>query len=115
MQLACCQFDIAWENKSANYAKAFSLLRAANIPRGSLVLLPEMFACGFSMNVAAVSDDQSHADQTFLAQLARQHQVFLIGGFVTNAPAGRGRNQAGVFDPEGRAPAGIEPGCRSAR
>ena len=51
MKIYCVQHDIAWENRRANFAKVESLLAAAKPEAGSLVLLPEMFASGFSMNV----------------------------------------------------------------
>jgi len=56
MKILCCQLDITWEDKPANFAKVRSLLAAAVPPPGSLVLLPEMFATGFSMNVAKIRE-----------------------------------------------------------
>ena len=53
MKVVGCQTDIVWENKAANYARVKSLLARASIASDSLVLLSEMFATGFSMNVAA--------------------------------------------------------------
>ncbi len=102
MNIACCQFDIVWENKKANFAKVHALLDAAAIPRGSLVLLPEMFATGFSMNVAAIGEERAGETELFLANAARHHGIFLLGGVVTKAPDGRGRNEAVVFSPDGR-------------
>jgi len=40
MKLYCCQTDITWENKTANYARVHKLLAAAKPDRDSLVLLP---------------------------------------------------------------------------
>jgi len=102
MNIACVQFDIAWENKEANYAKVLSLVRSANVPRGSLVLLPEMFACGFSMNVAAVAEEQGGATEQFLANTAREFGIFLLGGTVTRGANSKGRNECVVFSPEGK-------------
>ena len=53
MQVACCQFDIAWEDKPANFRKVAAMVREAELEPGTLLLLPEMFATGFSMNAAA--------------------------------------------------------------
>ena len=50
MNVMALQFDIAWENKPANYAKVRQLLAEAAPAKESLVVLPEMFATGFSMN-----------------------------------------------------------------
>ena len=102
MNIACVQFDIAWENKPANYAKVLALLRGASVPRGSLVLLPEMFACGFSMNVAAVAEEHGGPTEQFVAGTACQFGVFLLAGVVTRGTSGRGRNECVVFSPEGK-------------
>jgi predicted amidohydrolase len=101
MNVACVQFDIAWENKSANYSKVMSLLGAANVPRGSLVLLPEMFACGFSMNVAAVAEQPGGATEQFVAAFARESGTFMLAGVATHGANGQGRNECVVFSPQG--------------
>ncbi len=100
--LYCCQFNITWEDKPANHAKVKALLAGAAMPRGSLVLLPEMFATGFSMNVAAIAEGTPPATEIFLADTARELGVFILGGVVTTGPDGRGRNQAVAFSPEGK-------------
>jgi predicted amidohydrolase len=94
--------DIVWENKPANYDKARALLDAANVPSGSLVILPEMFATGFSMNLDVVRERIPPQTESFLADNARQRGVFMLGGVANLGPDGRGRNQLVVFSPEGR-------------
>ncbi len=101
MNIACVQFDMAWEDKAANCAKVAALLRSANVPRGSLVLVPEMFATGFSMNVAGIAEEPGGATEQFLAKTARELGVFLLAGVVTRGANGRGRNECVVFSPEG--------------
>src|SRR6185503_19455376 len=68
-----------------------------------LMLLPEMFATGFSMNIAGIAEDSGAKAQTsaFLASTAREFKIFLLGGLVTHGKEGRGRNQSVVFSPEG--------------
>jgi len=51
MNAFCVQHNIIWEDKRATHARVRDLLRSADIPAGSLVVLPEMFSTGFSMNV----------------------------------------------------------------
>ncbi|MBM3832653.1 MAG: carbon-nitrogen family hydrolase [Verrucomicrobia bacterium] len=102
MKIFCIQLDIIWENKTANYEKVRRLLDAATVPAGSLVLLPEMFSTGFSMNVAAIREDTPSQTETFLAEIARQHGAFVIGGLVTSGRDNRGRNEAVVIGPEGQ-------------
>jgi len=95
------QFDIAWEDKAANFRKVEALLESASPTAGSLVVLPEMFASGFSMNLAVTRQSAEREDETFLAGLARQHGVFVAGGVVSPGAGGMGRNEAVVFSPDG--------------
>ena len=49
MNIVGVQLNTVWEDKDANHARLAALL-AANPPTpGSLVVLPEMWATGFSM------------------------------------------------------------------
>ena len=67
MNVLGLQFEIAWENKPTNFEKVRSLLNAIAPAKDSLVVLPEMFATGFSMNVAAVAEPYGSDTETFLA------------------------------------------------
>jgi omega-amidase len=98
MKIYGVQFDIQWENKAANFQRVRSLLRLANPARGSLIVLPEMFATGFSMNVSGITP--SDEGEAFLAALARETGCFILGGLATSLPDGRGRNEAFLFAPE---------------
>jgi predicted amidohydrolase len=102
MQLACCQFDIAWEDKPANFRKVAEMVRAARLEPGALLLLPEMFATGFSMNTAVTAEPAGGPTSTFLAELARDHRVHVLGGVAIRGADGKARNEALVFGPDGR-------------
>jgi omega-amidase len=102
MQIVACQLDIAWEDKPASHERSRALLAAAPIKPGALVILPEMFATGFSMHVSTIAESDDGPTHLFLAGLARELQSCVIGGVVTRGPDGRGRNQAVVFDSAGR-------------
>ena len=101
MNIVCCQLDIVWENKPANHDKVKKLLDRAAPPQGSLVVLPEMFATGFSMNVKAISDSTSRETQDFLAKTANDYYVYILGGIVSTAADQRGRNECVIFSPGG--------------
>jgi omega-amidase len=102
MKLYCCQTDITWEDKPANYARVAKLLITAKPEPGSLVLLPEMFATGFSMNVSGIQEGSATPTEKFLARFAKEFGIYVIAGVVTAADDGHGYNQAAVFSPEGR-------------
>ena len=82
MHVACCQLDIAWEDKPANYRQVEALLTSAEVAPGTLVLLPEMFATGFTMNSEAVAEPIDGPTSRFLAELAQQHGMFVQAGVV---------------------------------
>ncbi len=101
MQIVGCQLDIAWENKAENHKRVGAALSGIEIEPGALVVLPEMFATGFSMHVDAIAEPADGETHQFLSALARRLGCFVQGGVVTRAADGRGRNEAVTFGPEG--------------
>jgi predicted amidohydrolase len=101
MQVIGVQLDIVWEDKAASVERARRLIEAARPQRGALVVLPEMYATGFSMNVKAVAEGAERAAERFLESVAREFGVYVLGGVVNLGPEGRGRNQAVVYSPAG--------------
>jgi predicted amidohydrolase len=102
MQVIGCQHDIVWEDKPANHARVKELLQTVSVQPGALVVLPEMFATGFSMNVERIAEGPDGPTHRFLAETAREHQAYVVGGVVSRDADGRGRNEAVVFGPDGR-------------
>ena len=83
MDVYCCQLDPAWEDKASNFESLSTLLSSHPINPDSLIILPEMFATGFSMDFTKVAEtpDQSPT-LAFLSKLARQHQSAILAGMV---------------------------------
>lgn len=96
------QLDCAWENKAANFERVSAMLDAEKPDAGSLIVLPEMFATGFSFNTAATKQGDSRESEVYLRNLALKHQCCLIGGVVTESAAGRCHNEAVAYDASGR-------------
>jgi len=101
MRVACCQLDIVWENKAANYSKVRTMVEAAKLPPRSLLVLPELFAVGFSMNISEIDDSRSNQTQRFLSGLAEHFNLYVMGGAVLSEN-GKGRNVCLAFSPDGR-------------
>jgi len=100
MNVFAVQFDIRWEDKAANFAHVRTLL-AANPPApDSLIVLPEMFSTGFSMDLEKTRQHQRE-DEEFLLDLAEDYSSAVAGGVVTSAENGRARNEQVVFSPQG--------------
>ncbi len=101
MNVVALQFDIVWEDKQANFAKVRRLLAAAAPARDSLVVLPEMFATGFSMNADVVAESAGGETEHYLANTAREFGVCLLAGVAMRGRDGHARNKALVFSPAG--------------
>jgi omega-amidase len=101
MQACLVQLDIVWENKNANFERVRELL-AANAPgAGSLIILPEMFATGFSFDVNATRQGGSPEGDEFLRALAGDYGSCVVGGVVTQGSDGRTFNESVAFGPGG--------------
>ena len=92
MNVAVLQLDIAWENKTANYAKIRTMLAAADLPPNTLVVLPEMVATGFTLNLNLAEDSGAT-----LAAIAHDCQITLLAGLVRHR-----RNLAVLFNAQGQ-------------
>jgi predicted amidohydrolase len=101
VKVVALQFNVAWEDKHANFARVRALLTAAAPEPGSLVALPEMFATGFSMNAATIAEAQGGETGQFLATTARAFGITLVGGAAIRESDGSYRNQALVYSPSG--------------
>ena len=93
LRIALCQCDIAWEQPARNLARLEPMVAAAE---ADVVLLPELFATGFTLDPAGVADGAGGAVVTALrrwAALSRsRHPPRALG-----APAGRAGSSSVSF------------------
>jgi predicted amidohydrolase len=101
MRVACCQLDIAWEDKRENYRRVERLVRDAKLEPGTLLLLPEMFATGFSMNAPALAEKPDGATAQFVAEIAREFRLNVMAGVILDDQGDQPRNEALLIDPTG--------------
>ncbi|MCY1055093.1 carbon-nitrogen family hydrolase [Nannocystis sp. SCPEA4] len=90
MKIAAIQSDIAWEDPEANFTRLRPWVAAAAAAGAKLVVLPEMFACGFSMATERIREDPGGPSTRFLEHQARQHDVWICGS-VPEVPLGEAR------------------------
>jgi predicted amidohydrolase len=69
LKVTLVQANQIWEDKSGNFSNYLRLLESINEPI-DLVIFPEMFDTGFSMNVELAEDWNSNASVKFLVDLA---------------------------------------------
>ena len=82
MKVAAIQMDIAWHDRPANHLKARELATQAKKSGADLVILPEMFSTGFSMDTSITPEPLTGATPALLRSLARELEMAVIGGFV---------------------------------
>jgi predicted amidohydrolase len=81
LSVTLVQADLAWEEPAANRRRLGELLNA--LPQGSdLIVLPEMFATGFTMDPASNAETMDGPSVAWLADTARRHGVTLCGSLV---------------------------------
>ena len=80
MRAALIQTDIAWEDWPASHAIASAHLKRAVEAGADLAILPEMFATGFSLNVAKTAQPEGGPTEQWLRSKARELAIHLIAG-----------------------------------
>jgi omega-amidase len=102
MQIVALQPDIEWEDKPANHGKVRALLESAAVECGALIILPEMFDTGFSMNIERTAQDDERQSEAFLFKLAKEHDATVLAGVVGPIKNGQASNEAVAFAPDGK-------------
>lgn len=98
------QMNLEWESPEANLEKASRWIRRGAALGADLLVLPEMFATGFSMNVPRASAPRERSIEA-LGALAKELQVTILFGAaaaLAKDPEGRGVNQAIALGPKGQ-------------
>lgn len=101
MRIAAVQLDIAWEDRAENFRRAERRVQEAAALGAQLIVLPEMFARGFSMRAAAMAEPPGGETESFLVELASGLGVALLGGVPVQGPEPRPMNSAVLALSEG--------------
>lgn len=99
MRVHGLEFDIAWEDPATNFQRAEGLVGDAARGGAHFVVLPEMFATGFSMNAEEVVG-YAQEIRAFLSGLARETGIHLLGGYAEPGDP-KPRNASSIYDPAG--------------
>lgn len=102
MRITLIQTDIAWEDKQENLRRLqLSLEKLTG--KTDLVVLPETFTTGFSMNVKRLAEPQSGPTLSLLQQWASKYRIALAGSFIALHEDGTFRNRFFFLTPDGQA------------
>ncbi|MCJ7666204.1 MAG: carbon-nitrogen hydrolase family protein, partial [Actinobacteria bacterium] len=102
INIAICQMNIA-PDKSVNLQKAESMIRKACKDNNSeIVVLPEMFNCPYNNSYfSRFSETYPGETTSMLSGLARELNIFLIGGSIPEKDGDRIFNTSFIFGRDG--------------
>ena len=101
MKVYALQLDIVWQDREANYQKVRELIRATDIMADSLIVLPEMFDLGFSMDTSITAQGESLPSDSFVKELAAETGACVLAGIVSDMQEGQPANEAIAISPAG--------------
>ncbi len=81
LSVTLVQSDIFWENPEANRNHLEELLAGQN-QLGDLIVLPEMFTTGFTMNAAAVAEPMNFHSIKWMHQQAQLYNATIVGSIA---------------------------------
>jgi len=103
VKVAIIQSDIAWEDPATNFERLAPQIGAAAGAGARLIALPEMFACGFSMNAQTIAEPDDGPTASFLRHQARQHAIWVAGTHPLVGPqSSRPHNSLLIAGPAGQ-------------
>ena len=78
LHIALLQYDVQWHNINANFKKIDEMLDSI---KGNLdlVILPEMFATGFTMQPELISNDEFDLMRKWMADTSQKYQAAIMG------------------------------------
>lgn len=99
LELALIQTTLAWQDPAANHAHFQALLQQAE--GADLIVLPEMFSTGFSMDSAALAEPEDGPTSQWLLEQAQELQAVVTGSLIIQAADGSYRNRLLWARPDG--------------
>jgi len=83
LSIATIQFDVKWEDKQSNFRYVEQQLLSID-KATQLVILPEMFSTGFSMNPSLLAESMEGETVKWMTELAEKFSVALMGSIIVS-------------------------------
>ena len=103
LRITICQQPLHWENRKKNLDMWENLLPALK-GETDLVILPEMFTTGFTMNVAALAEPLHGPTYQWMRNMATELRAAITGSFICSEPgieSGQYFNRLVWMNPDG--------------
>ncbi|MGB8957323.1 MAG: carbon-nitrogen family hydrolase [Tumebacillaceae bacterium] len=103
MRLSLLQMDIAFGDPATNRARARKQIEQAAAAGTDLIILPEMWNTGYSLeNIRDIADRDGQETIALMSELAQKHQVNIHAGSVADLRDGEVYNTTYLFDRQGQ-------------
>lgn len=99
MRISLVQYNIVWEDKAENFKRLGSRLETLG-DMTDLVVLPEMFSTGFSMNSKLLAEPRQGNTIRVLKEWSEKYNFAITGSYIC-AEEGRFYNRAFFITPTG--------------
>jgi predicted amidohydrolase len=87
LRIAVVQHDIVWEAREETLRRLEPRVAQASAGGARLVVLSEMFAVGFSMDIDKTAETEDGPTTQWLVAQAQQHDTWICGTLPVRAPA----------------------------
>lgn len=81
LTISTIQANLVWEDKAANLSNLESKIAGIS-EKTELVVLPEMFSTGFSMNAETLAETMQGPTVTWMRQVAASRKIILTGSLI---------------------------------
>ncbi|MCY7292160.1 MAG: nitrilase family protein [Ferruginibacter sp.] len=81
LTITTIQSNLVWENKAANLLILEQKIKSIE-KRTEIVVLPEMFSTGFSMNAQALAEDMNGETVNWMKRVAAENKIILTGSII---------------------------------
>ena len=81
LSITVIQSSLHWENKSANLLMLEEKINSIG-ERTEVVVLPEMFSTGFTMNAAALAESMNGPTIDWMKRVSHAHRIILTGSLI---------------------------------
>ncbi len=81
LNISIIQPNIVWEDKAANLAQYEQFIEGIG-EKKEVVILPEMFTTGFSMNAEALAETMDGPTVQWMKDMAKKHRCILTGSLI---------------------------------
>ncbi len=100
LKIGLAQIDTVWHSVDENLRKAERFIKISAREGCDVVVFPEMFTTGFSMEIDLAVSRNSITEE-FLSCMARDFRINIIAGYVRGGKSSKGLNIASIYDRQG--------------